>query len=50
MMDSPDIAYTIVPQNTIKYAPFMHKIGSLKNKPDTFRDDYFPEVHGTEGS
>jgi NitT/TauT family transport system substrate-binding protein len=50
MMESPDIRHTIVPQNTIKYAQFMNKIGTLKSKPESFRDYYFPEVHGTEGS
>ena len=50
MMASPDLRHTIVPLNTIKYAEFMHKIGSLKNKPASWKDYYFPEVHGVKGS
>jgi NitT/TauT family transport system substrate-binding protein len=50
MMATPDIKHTIVPQNTIKYAHFMHKVGMLRNKPESFRDYYFPDVHGVEGS
>jgi NitT/TauT family transport system substrate-binding protein len=50
MMASPDLKHTIVPLNTIKYAQFMHKIGSLKNLPASWKDYYFPEVHGMQGS
>lgn len=50
MMASPDLKHTIVPLNTIKYAQFMHKIGSLKNLPASWKDYYFPEVHGVQGS
>ncbi len=50
MMASPDLRHTIVPLNTMKYATFMHKIGSLKNLPASWKDYYFPEVHGVQGS
>lgn len=50
MMASPDLKHTIVPLNTIKYAQFMHKVGSLKNLPASWKDYYFPEVHGVQGS
>ena len=50
MMASPDLKHTIVPLNTMKYAAFMHKTGSLKNLPGSWKDYYFPEVHGVEGS
>jgi NitT/TauT family transport system substrate-binding protein len=50
MMASPDLKHTIVPLNTMKYAAFMHKIGSLKNLPASWKDYYFPEVHGVQGS
>jgi NitT/TauT family transport system substrate-binding protein len=50
MMESPDLKHTIVPLNTIKYAAFMHKVGSLKNMPASWKDYYFPEIHGVQGS
>jgi len=50
MMASPDLRHTIVPLNTMKYAQFMHKVGSLKNLPASWKDYYFPEVHGVQGS
>lgn len=50
MMASPDLKHTIVPLNTMKYATFMHKVGSLKNKAESWKDYYFPDVHGVKGS
>lgn len=50
MMASPDLKHTIVPLNTIKYATFMHKVGSLKNKAESWKDYYFPDVHDVKGS
>jgi len=49
-MMGPDLKHTIVPLNTMKYAAFMHKIGSLKNMPASWKDYYFPELHGVAGS
>ena len=50
MLDSPFIEYNVAPQNTMKYAAFMNKVGSLKNKPASWKDYYFPEVHDRTGS
>jgi NitT/TauT family transport system substrate-binding protein len=50
MLDSPDIQHTIVPHNTLKYAEFMHQVGSLRNKPASWQDFYFPDIHGVMGS
>jgi NitT/TauT family transport system substrate-binding protein len=50
MLDSPELRHTIVPLNTIKYAHFMNKIGSLRNKPESWKEYYFPDIHGVQGS
>lgn len=50
MLDSPFIEYSVAPQNTMKYAAFMNKVGSLKNRPASWKDYYFPEVHDRTGS
>ncbi|MBM3598297.1 MAG: ABC transporter substrate-binding protein [Alphaproteobacteria bacterium] len=49
-MLGPELSHTIVPLNTIKYAEFLHRIGSLRNKPASWKDYYFPDVHGVQGS
>lgn len=42
--------FTKVPKKTFDFAAFMHRIGSLKNKPESWKDLYFPEAHGLPGS
>lgn len=50
MLDSPYIEYSVAPQNTMKYAAFMNKVGTLKNRPASWKDYFFPEAHDQAGS
>ena len=40
----------MTPQQTMKYAEFMHKVGALKNQPASWKDYFFPEVQNLPGS
>jgi NitT/TauT family transport system substrate-binding protein len=46
----PQVKWTMVPENTVKFAEFMHSVGSIKPKPSSWRDLFFPEIHGLPGS
>lgn len=46
----PENKWTAAPQNIMAYANFMSKIGSIKNKPENWKEMFFPAVHGKEGS
>lgn len=50
MLASPYIEYSVAPQNTMKYAAFMNKVGTLKNRPASWKDYFFPEAHDHTGS
>ena len=50
MIKDPGAKFTMTPQNVKTFADFMQKQGLTKNKPDTWKDMFFPEVHGTPGS
>lgn len=50
MINDPDIEFTTTPRNTMGYASFMARIGSIKNTPESWKDYYFEEIHGAEGS
>jgi NitT/TauT family transport system substrate-binding protein len=50
MLNDPKIVYTTTPQNVIKYVDFMHKIGSIKVKPASWKDLFFSNVHSLPGS
>jgi NitT/TauT family transport system substrate-binding protein len=45
-----DVRWTMAPESTVKYAEFMHAVGTIKVKPASWKDVFFPEVHGLPGS
>jgi NitT/TauT family transport system substrate-binding protein len=49
MISAPDYAFTLTPQKVYKTAEFMNKIGSIKSKPASWKDLFFPEVHNLPG-
>lgn len=46
----PDVVYTTVPMKVMDFAVFMHKVGRLKRQPDNWKDMFFEESQGLEGS
>jgi NitT/TauT family transport system substrate-binding protein len=50
VLADPDIRFTTTPENIEKYARFMHEIGSIRNRPESWRDLFFAEIHGAPGS
>jgi len=50
VLRDPDIRFTTTPENTQQYADFMQQIGSIENRPESWRDLFFPEIHGAPGS
>ena len=50
MMNDPQIVYTTTPQNVMKYADFMARTGAIKVKAESWKDLFFPNVHGMPGS
>jgi len=50
VLRDPDIRFTTTPENTQRYAEFMLEIGSIEHEPSSWRDLFFPEIHGAPGS
>jgi NitT/TauT family transport system substrate-binding protein len=50
MLNDPAIVFTTTPQNVMKYVDFMLKTGTIKTKPDSWKDLFFPDVHALPGS
>jgi len=50
MMVDPQIEFTLTPKNTMKTAEFMYKVGTVKIKPASWQDMFFPNVHNRPGS
>jgi NitT/TauT family transport system substrate-binding protein len=49
MISAKDYIFTLTPQKFGKTADFMHRIGTIKNKPASWKDLFFPEVQGLPG-
>jgi NitT/TauT family transport system substrate-binding protein len=49
-LNDPKNVFTMVPQNTLKYAQFMHEIGSLRTRANSWKDLFFPEIHDLPGN
>ncbi len=45
-----EVKWTMVPESTMKYAEFMHAVGTIKVKPASWKELFFPEVHDLPGS
>ena len=50
MVADPDVEYTTTPVNVMAFVEFMHKVGRIKKKPASWKDMFFPEAHGLNGS
>jgi len=50
MMEDPLVEYTLTPKSIMKTAEFMEKVGTIKEKPSSWKDLFFPNVHGLQGS
>jgi len=50
LMSDPQVHYTMAPENVLPYAQFMHRIGTLKNEPKSWKDLFFPDIHDLPGS
>jgi len=50
ILADPDTEFTTTPKNVMKYVDFMHKVGLLKSRPESWKDLFFPEIHHAAGS
>ncbi len=48
-ISDPDNIWTTTPQQTMTFAGFMHKVGTMKRVPSSWKDLYMPECHELAG-
>lgn len=46
----PRVEFTTVPSGLMKFAEFMHRVGTLSSKPSSWKDLCFPEAAANAGS
>lgn len=50
LLRDPSVKLSWAPLNTQKIADFLHRTGQIKNKPASWKDYFFPELHPQTGS
>jgi NitT/TauT family transport system substrate-binding protein len=50
ILNDPDVRFTTSPESVMKYAAFMADVGSIKVKPNSWQDMFFPDIHGVPGN
>ena len=50
ILTNPQVGYSLAPLSTLKLAQFMYKVGQIKIEPKSWKDYFFPEVHGLPGT
>ncbi len=50
IMNDPLTEYSLMPKNIMKMVDFMHRTGTIKIKPESWKDLFFPNMHNLPGS
>jgi len=50
VLNDPKVKFTTTPENIMKYAGFMHDVGSVAKAPASWKDLFFPEAQASPGS
>ena len=50
MVRDPDTAFSTTPDGVMRYAEFMHAVGSIKTKPERWSDLFVPALASRAGS
>ena len=50
ILAGPQVKWTMTPEHTMKFADFMYEVGTIKAKPDSWKDMFFPEIADLPGS
>ena len=47
---NPEVQFKVQPQNTLALGKFMHRVGAIKNKPESWKDYFFQDAKPLQGS
>lgn len=50
VIKNPEVQFKLEPENTLVLAEFMHKVGAIKNRPESWKDYFFEDALLKEGS
>ena len=50
IIKSPQVEFKVAPQNTLGLAQFLHRVGAIRNKPESWKDYFFDDPVTAGGS
>jgi NitT/TauT family transport system substrate-binding protein len=50
ILNDPNTKFSVVPDGTMRYAEFMARVGTIKAKPASWKDLFFPAIYSMAGS
>lgn len=50
ILNDPQIEFSTIPKNIMKFVEFKHRIGTMKIRPENWKDLFFANVHSLPGS
>jgi NitT/TauT family transport system substrate-binding protein len=50
VISAPDAKFTLTPSSVYTFASFMHKVGTMKTLPPSWKDFFFSEIHDLPGN
>jgi NitT/TauT family transport system substrate-binding protein len=50
ILEDPRLVFTLTPHRVLRTAEFMQRTGRVKERPASWKDLFFPEAHGRDGS
>jgi NitT/TauT family transport system substrate-binding protein len=50
VVTGPGVEWTMTPAATMKFAKFMRRVGTIKREPASWKDMFFSEIGGLNGS
>ncbi|GJD77074.1 ABC transporter substrate-binding protein [Methylobacterium gregans] len=50
ILNDPQVRFTATPRGIGKVTDFMHRTGTIRRRPESWRDLFFSSVHGRDGS
>ncbi len=50
VLNDPDLKYSLTPQGVMTYANFMHRVGMIKVKPETWKDVFVSDIGALPGN
>jgi NitT/TauT family transport system substrate-binding protein len=50
ILNDPDIRFTTSPESVMKYANFMADVGTIKGRPKSWQEMFFPGIHNVPGN